>query len=673
MRLTLSRYVSLVILATALVLVVVLYLTSYTILLRSYEQLEVQDTRQNVGRAYDALVAEEAYLLGKALDWAQWDDAYNFVITRDPAFIKSNMTTSTLRDMKVNLMLYVNTTGQIVYGAQYNVDNDEMVTTTPGWAESLADEDRFLWQFSDSDSSHAGLLMTSDGPMLVVANPILTSEAQGPIRGALIMGRYLDDTLIAELARTSHLSITFQPLSGARLPDDFERAWAVGAGSVGVAGETGIVTADNPLIAVSALNDQQVAGYLVLQDLHNAPQLMLRVELPRDIMARGRDAVKYIILSLVGVSLAFMAVVLLLVRRLVLTPVKRLQAGVRRLGEGDLSYRVKVVGHDEVAQVAAAVNDMAQRLHERDEQLAAKTAALSDEVAQRRRAEEELRDLNSSLEARVAERTAELTAEIAERERAQAELRSYADQLERSNRELQEFTYIASHDLQEPLRKIQAFGSRLQDKFGDTLGAQGQDYLTRMQGAALRMQCLIEGLLSYSRVTTKVQPFQPVALATTVQEVLADLEIRIAQNGGTVEVGYLPTVNGDPLQMRQLLQNLIANALKFHRPDVPPVVRVGTAQVDDAWCQIEVSDNGIGFENKYAERIFQVFQRLNGRDAYEGAGIGLSICRKIVERHGGTIMVTSEPGQGTTFTVALPIAEAAPVIAPQAAVLQPVV
>jgi PAS domain S-box-containing protein len=257
--------------------------------------------------------------------------------------------------------------------------------------------------------------------------------------------------------------------------------------------------------------------------------------------------------------------------------------------------------------------------------------------------------------------------EIAERKQAEAELKIYAAKLERSNRELESFAYMASHDLQEPLRKVQAFGDRLKAKYGGVLGDQGLDYLERMQNAGVRMQTLINDLLTYSRVTTKAQPFVSVDLAQVVRGVLSDLETRIEQVGGRVEVGDLPAIEADPTQMRQLLQNLIGNALKFHREGETPVVKIHAETLNgrgegavgvcpgDGLCQIVVEDNGIGFDEKYVERIFQVFQRLHGRSEYEGTGIGLATCRKIVERHGGSITAKSAPGQGATFIVTLPV------------------
>ena len=249
--------------------------------------------------------------------------------------------------------------------------------------------------------------------------------------------------------------------------------------------------------------------------------------------------------------------------------------------------------------------------------------------------------------------------DITQRKRAETELLEQADKLARSNGELEQFAYVASHDLQEPLRKIQAFGDRLKTKYEGGLGPEGLDYLTRMQNAAARMQILIQDLLALSRVASNSKPFAPVDLNEVVRTVVSDLEMRIRDTSGRVDLGPLPVIFGDRGQMAQLFQNLIGNGLKFRKPGEQPVVSIHakflTLQQDDSngW-QIVVEDNGIGFDEKYRERIFQIFQRLHGRNEYEGTGIGLAICRKIVDRHHGSITANSSPGRGAKFTITLP-------------------
>lgn len=283
-----------------------------------------------------------------------------------------------------------------------------------------------------------------------------------------------------------------------------------------------------------------------------------------------------------------------------------------------------------------------------------------DDLKRRKELESQLRTEKQTLEARVKERTTQLQLtnqglrdEIERRQSVERELNEYGAELTRSNKELEDFAYVASHDLQEPLRKIQAFGNLLLGEYGDSLGIDGADYLKRMHSAANRMSTLIEDLLTFSRVARTEPRRQPVDLGLTLQYVTSDLETRIADTKAKVTVGKLPVVTADPTHMRQLFQNLIGNAVKFHRPEVPPQVTV-RSKAKRGGFEITIADNGIGFDEKYLDRIFSVFQRLHERSNYEGTGIGLAVCRKIVERYGGTITAESTKGTGSTFIVWLP-------------------
>jgi PAS domain S-box-containing protein len=248
----------------------------------------------------------------------------------------------------------------------------------------------------------------------------------------------------------------------------------------------------------------------------------------------------------------------------------------------------------------------------------------------------------------------EINRDITARKKAEEQLDSYMAKIEESNQALQDFAYIAAHDMKEPLRKVIAFGNMLRQKSGDLLGESGNDYLHRMLNATARMQSLLAGLLDYSRVAAAAEPFKEINLSNLIGEVLSDLEVRIVKTGGEVHVGDLPVISADPTQMRQLFQNLIGNALKFHKAGEKPMIQVRSVSDTDSGCRIAVEDNGIGFEGQYLEKIFTPFQRLHGRSEYEGTGMGLAICKKIVERHGGSITARSEPGKGSTFLIMLP-------------------
>jgi signal transduction histidine kinase/DNA-binding NarL/FixJ family response regulator len=243
--------------------------------------------------------------------------------------------------------------------------------------------------------------------------------------------------------------------------------------------------------------------------------------------------------------------------------------------------------------------------------------------------------------------------DIAEQKRWEQDLQHYAQELERSNQALEEFTWIASHDLQEPLRKIKSFGRILETHLSADLGEEGQDYLKRMMSASERMQSLLQGLLEYARVSSEGEQFVHVDLNQVIEDVRSDVEVRILETGGKITVGMLPAVQGDPLQLRQLFQNLLVNALKYYQPGLPPQVTV-TSRDNGNNLEIAVQDNGIGFDPEQAVRLFTPFTRLHSKSEYEGVGMGLAICRKIVERHGGTIQAESTPGQGSIFRVHLP-------------------
>ncbi|MCF2947843.1 ATP-binding protein [Paraglaciecola aquimarina] len=261
-----------------------------------------------------------------------------------------------------------------------------------------------------------------------------------------------------------------------------------------------------------------------------------------------------------------------------------------------------------------------------------------------------LQQQNEKLAEQVADRTEALTL--------------YSEELTRSNRELEDFAFVASHDLQEPLRKIRAFGDRLKTSYAPELQGKGEDYINRMQLAAERMSNLINDLLEFSRITTRGKPFNSVKLDKLLSEVEGDLDIAIEESQAVIKVDSLPEITGDEGQLYQLFLNLLSNAVKFRQPEQPPRVSVHyslqecideQSQAMNQFHRFIVEDNGIGFDQEFADKIFVPFQRLHGRSEYKGTGIGLAVCRRIVERHGGTIQAKSEKGKGAQFIIDIPV------------------
>ncbi|PZR34918.1 MAG: hypothetical protein DI538_15940 [Azospira oryzae] len=239
-------------------------------------------------------------------------------------------------------------------------------------------------------------------------------------------------------------------------------------------------------------------------------------------------------------------------------------------------------------------------------------------------------------------------------------------ELKRSNKELEEFAYVASHDLQEPLRKISTFNERLKTKFGETLGADGNAYIDRIIASTENMKMLIDNLLEFSRLTRSSQVFANIDLNTVLQEVKQDQDLKIEETSAVITISDLPVIEAVYSEMKQLFNNLISNAIKFKSLDKAPVIEISSSLLDKkekdeyhlpldrVYHKIELRDNGIGFEVEYAERIFQIFQRLHGKTEYAGSGIGLAICKKITDNHEGLIFAKSDPGKGSVFVIILP-------------------
>ncbi len=288
-------------------------------------------------------------------------------------------------------------------------------------------------------------------------------------------------------------------------------------------------------------------------------------------------------------------------------PIRELTDATERFGAGDLDHRARVSRKDEIGSLSKSFNNMAQNLAN----------------------------------------------EITGRKKAQEELKKTVTELERSNAELEQFAYVASHDLQEPLRKVSAYTQLLERRYKDKLDADANKFINYAVDAALRMQGLINDLLTYSRVHTRGTPFEPVDCSAVFDYVIANLQAAIEESGAVVTHDTLPTVVADDTQLIQLFQNLIGNAIKF-RSDKAPQVHVSAEKKGKEWL-FSVRDNGIGINSRYLDRIFTIFQRLHKRTDYSGTGIGLAICKKVVERHGGRIWVESEPGKGTTFYFTIPV------------------
>ncbi len=379
----------------------------------------------------------------------------------------------------------------------------------------------------------------------------------------------------------------------------------------------------NPLDWFTALTTQDLwhGGYVNFQnervvgtvDLVPGVDWLVVTELSRaEAFATSRRAYWMLGGGILGFMVLLMWVSAEWIEGLILAPVERLRDGAERIGQGDLAHRIEFVRSDEIGQVAAAFNHMAT----------------------------ELEELYGSLEQKIADRTVQLEAQTTE--------------LERSNAELAQFAYIASHDLQEPLRMINSYLRLIERRYKGQLDKEADEFIGFALDGSVRMQQLIRDLLAYSRVGTRNQPLEPTDCQLIFRQVLVNLQMAIQESGTVVTADALPTLFVDPTYMAQLLQNLIANAIKFRSAHTPQIqIHASYRPQPQEWL-FGVTDNGIGIAPDSFERIFLIFQRLHTRSEYPGTGIGLAICKKIIDRHGGRIWVESTLGQGTTFYFTLP-------------------
>ena len=375
---------------------------------------------------------------------------------------------------------------------------------------------------------------------------------------------------------------------------------------------------------------------------------------------------------IIGVAFSFM------LSRMITKPIMELHHGVEEIEKGNLDFKVGTKAEDEIGQLSRAFDGMTTELNKSRAELEEHTRGLEEKVEERtnelaeRVKESEgqamatqnlLEDVNETKKELEASQQAilnmvhDLETEKREVESAKEMLEATNVKLERSNKELQDFAYIASHDLREPMRKISAFGQLLQKSLKGKLDEDEEENFAFMIDGATRMQQMVDDLLLYSRVSTKAKPPERVDLNAVIEDLEnVELAVQVEETGGVINVlEPLPPMHADPSQIHQLLQNLLGNGLKYYRKGVPPVITVRGRVVNGNMVRIEVQDNGIGIEEQYCANIFGMFKRLHSREDYEGSGIGLAVCKKIVERHGGEIGVESNQDVGSVFWFTLPI------------------
>lgn len=555
-------------------------------------QMEKLKVLENMERAVSVMRYTIDGLESTALDWASWDETYDFALGKNPAYIEENFMIETFSNLHIRFMAIADTAGKILYAGVHNVARDELETPTNLLLENW--RSFFLRSAGTSDNVVSGLFMAEGAPVLLVASPILKSSGEGPRAGTLLIAKSLDEPMMAEFSRLVQLPISYSLVGGGGSDLD-AKEWARVEKALKL--ET---------TAVIPLSQKTIASYRFMNDIWGTPAVLIEVEEPRSFYLLGLSQIIFFYLFLFVMMGGLYILNLWSLKKAVLDPMLSLErALVKKKELGDLRGNLSTAGDDELASFAVSIN------------------GLLDEV----------RELKTRLEERVYLRTKEL--EDSNRE------------LDYTNQELETFAYSISHDLRTPLRGIHGYSELLLAEPSGSPPETRRHYLERIQLAAQKMSRLIDGLL----LLTKINHMQLAKANVNLGLIARDYAEKQKEyfKGRMFEFNIAEPLfaEGDPLLLEALIQNLLENAIKFTSDNDVARITFDAEEGMDGLVFF-VKDDGAGFDEAYGDSLFIPFHRLHG-DTIEGIGIGLAIAKHIVAKHGGRIWAESSPGQGATF------------------------
>ena len=632
-RVTLKTKTSLIMIATTLTLLVVMYIPVRIYFLQIFIDTEVQRGKTNIQRTLNAMPSDLLDRLNRSTtDWAAWDDSYTFIQGLNPDFVESNLLSDrTFVNLGLNFILFFDAAGKIVFERALDPITNEKMPIPDGFRYHIR-PDSLLLHHPTTQSSQRGIILIPD-PVLIVSRPIVTNEEEGPIRGTLIFGRFLSPTVVQQIAEKVSLPVDIYAFDDPAVPLDIQQI------------RSRLTTTT---IIVQPLGNETTAGYTLLRDVYDHPALVMRITTPRDIYLQGSKIILYIGIALIIVGVIFGRVTMILLDRIVLMRITQLGRDIIYVYENEnFSSRVSVRGNDEVSDLAAITNTMLEMIEHRNTELAKAMAVAQD---------------------------ARLAAEEANRTKSQ-------------------FLANMSHELRTPLNAIIGYSEMLQEEVEDLGYEDIAPDLNKIQTAGQYLLSLINDILDISKIEAgKMELYlETFDLSDLINSIVNTIQPLIDKNNNKLTVHYdqiVTTMYSDQTKVRQILFNLLSNACKFtQKGTVTLAVQYETVQIEQQrtpdpeidlslptivhndgmsiptsnrllFVIFRVSDTGIGMSSEQLKRLFKAFSQADASTMrkYGGTGLGLVISQCFCHMMGGDIQVESASGQGTTFTVYLPVA-----------------